>query len=177
MTWTLLVFLAASPDAWADVGNNPIPGADLPPTVGDVLAMMAKVPGRAGDPHSAPYRWDQKKSAPAVALAIVHAAPSRLWAARMTVYAIFESSLETTTCVVGDGGKSFGVWQLQTDRAVACDPERAAPAWLAKAEQSQRDCARLQDAEQLAELASGSCDKGRRLARAREVLVLGLLGS
>ena len=152
--------------------------ADPPPvTPEDVLAMLSRIPGRVNDDRSDAYRWETKRGAPAVARAIAASAPSRLWAARMAVYAVGESGLRTSPCVTGDGGKSLGVWQLSdVGEAVACDPARAAPAWLAKAQKSFADCAALPEGERLAELASGACDRGRRLARHREVLALGALG-
>jgi len=145
-------------------------------TADEVLAMMARVPGRPGDPRSTAYRWDKKRGAPSVARAIAQTAPTREWAARMTVYAIHESGLQLEPCASGDGGKSLGPWQLGGVReAVACDPDKAAPIWLAKARTSAQDCVKLSPDEAMAELVSGSCGKGRQLARRREVLVLGAL--
>jgi hypothetical protein len=135
-------------------------------TKDDVLAMMAKLPGvnRAGAPA---YAWDRTQYAGKIADAIVQTAPTRTWAARMVVYAVRESGLQI--CAVGDGGLSLGPWQLQgVPRTVACEPKRAAPVWLAKARIALADCAKLPEKEQLAELVSGSCDKGRKLASDRE---------
>lgn len=144
----------------------------------EVMGMMDRIPGKPGDgPRGAPYAWSEKPGAPAVARAVATTAPDRTWAARMTVYAVLESGLEL--CAEGDGGKSLGPWQLQrAPREVACDPARAAAEWLARARQSESDCALLPRDERLAELVSGSCTNrgGRKLARWREVMVLSALG-
>jgi hypothetical protein len=80
-------------------------------------------------------------------------------------------------CVEGDGGRSFGPWQLQTRREIGCSLGRAAAMWLHFAHGSQRRCVALPFDERLAELASGTCARGRRLTRwraamAREALAL-----
>jgi hypothetical protein len=150
--------------------------ADKQVPVDAILAMMDTVPSAPGNPRSTAYRWSRKPSAPAVAHAIARVAPDREWAARMVVYAIHESGL--SACASGDGGKSLGTWQLQgVSTETACDPQKAAPVWLAMARRSMADCSALPPAERLAELVSGSCERGRRLARDREVLVLGALAS
>jgi len=142
-------------------------------SVADVLAMMDTMPGAPGDPKStAAYHWSRKRGAEPVARAIAATAPDREWAARMAVYTIHESSL-STECVAGDGGESHGAFQLKgVPEAVACDPARAAPIWLAMARKSAEDCASLPPSERMAELTSGSCGHGRMLARLRESFVL-----
>ena len=152
-----------------------VPRTD-PVTSAEVLKMMARIPGRPGDPQSKPYSWDKKKGAPDVAEAIAAAAPTRGWAARMVVYALHESGVQLSPGISGDGGKSKGPFQLQAiDEPVACDPLKAARIWLQFAERSEAHCILLPEAERMAELVSGSCGKGRRLARRREVLVLAAL--
>jgi len=149
--------------------------SDGPIPVRDVLIMMASVPSAPGDPRSRPYRWDQVPGAGPIARAIAATAPDRLWAARMAVYAVHESAL-SAECAVGDGKRSFGPWQLQgVARSVACDPAAAAPIWLERARHSLEDCSALPPHDRLAELTSGSCTRGRQLARLREALVLGAL--
>ena len=139
-------------------------------TQDEVLAMMARVPGKNA-PGAKPYAWDRRKHAPKIAAAIAQTAPTREWARRMVVYAVRESGLEP--CAVGDGGKALGVWQLQgVGRTVACEPIRALPIWLRKAQRSIEDCAKLKlpEDEQLAELLSGSCGLARKLSADREKL-------
>lgn len=147
--------------------------ADERVSVADVLAMMDTMPGAPGDPRStAAYHWSKKRGAESIARAIAMVAPDREWAARMAVYAIHESGL-SVECLAGDGKKSLGTWQLQgVPEAVACDPAKAAPVWLGRARQSIADCSALPASERMAELASGSCDRGRMIARLRESFVL-----
>jgi hypothetical protein len=142
-------------------------------SVTDVLAMMDTMPGAPGDPKStAAYHWSKKPGAVAVARAITATAPDREWAARMAVYTIHESGL-STECVAGDGGESRGAFQLKgVPEAVACDPAKATPIWLARAKKSVEDCAALPASERMAELASGSCGKGHMISRLRESFVL-----
>jgi len=164
---TVVVVMALSGvDAHADAGDDRV-------SVTDVLAMMDTMPGAPGDPKSTTaYPWSRKRGAESVARAIAATAPDREWAARMAVYTIHESSLHTE-CVAGDGGKSHGAFQLQgVPDAVACDPAKAAPVWLARARKSAEDCAALPPSERMAELTSGSCARGRMLARLRESFVL-----
>jgi hypothetical protein len=141
-------------------------------SVTDVLAMMDTMPSAPGDPKTHAYPWSKKRGAATVAQAIAATAPDREWAARMAIYAVHESAL-STECLAGDGGKSRGPWQLQgASSAVACDAMQAAPVWLAMAQRSIADCATLPVAERMAELTSGSCARGRQLARLRETFVL-----
>jgi hypothetical protein len=77
---------------------------------------------------------------------------------------------------VGDHGRSLGSLQLQgVPRAIAFDYEKATGIWLHLAHQSAEDCRRLPEEEQLAELASGNCGHGHRVARVRARTALGLL--
>lgn len=114
-----------------------------------------------------PGGWDQIGAAREVAVAISATARSRDEAERMSIYACFEGGMVRRA--IGDGGASRGVFQLQrVSDEVAFTPLLAARAWLA-----------LEDAvwcngnapdEELAALASGSCQKGRTLVRRREQL-------
>lgn len=141
-------------------------------SVTDVLAMMDTMPGAPGNPKSVAYHWSKKPGAAAVARAIAATAPDREWAARMAVYTIHESGL-ASECIAGDGNKSHGPWQLQgVPEAVACDPAKAAPIWLAMAQKSMSDCSALPPSERMAELASGTCGHGHMVARLRESFVL-----
>lgn len=74
------------------------------------------------------------------------------------------SGLSFIDCKEGDGGKSFGFWQLWAPRQIGCSVNGAARVWLQMAHASQSHCAMLPLAEQLAELHSGSCARGRRLS-------------
>jgi hypothetical protein len=70
-------------------------------------------------------------------------------------------------CREGDGGKSFGMWQLQVRREIGCAVVDAARYWLHFAHGSQRRCAGLPLDERLAELHSGTCARGHVLSRFR----------
>lgn len=92
-------------------------------------------------------------------------------AALEAVYAYRESgnkACPTTWVNPVDWGKSWGTWQLQKlARPLACNPVYAAAEWLRRAHASAESCSRLPVNERLAELASGSCNYGRRLVRWR----------
>jgi hypothetical protein len=162
----------ASPDRHdaSKPDDSTIP-TDLPTslTTDDVLAMMRRLPSRElGKDH---YRWDRVGQANRIASAIARTATTRDEAGDLVVYSVFESNLRLSA--VGDSGKSHGPWQLSARYAtpeVARIPEKAAPIWLAAAAQARRDCAKLPEDEQLAEVASGSCKYGRQLARRRAAL-------
>jgi hypothetical protein len=77
------------------------------------------------------------------------------------------SGMTFIACKEGDGGKSLGFWQLQTRREIGCDVNEAARYWLHWAHGSQTRCAALPLAEQLAELHSGTCARGRKLSAFR----------
>src|SRR5580692_6011766 len=145
--------------------------ADLPAslTTDDVLAMMRRLPSHElGKDH---FHWDKVGQANRIASAIARAATTREEAGDLVVYGVFESNLRLSA--VGDGGKSHGPWQLSARYAtpeVARVPEKAAPLWLAAAAQARKDCAKLPEDDRLAEVASGSCQYGRTLARRRAAL-------
>ena len=85
-------------------------------------------------------------------------------AALMVEYAYQESAFRART--VGDGGKSLGAWQLQrVTPAVGFDPMQAARIWLARAHASW--CRDNPPGTELAALASGSCERGRKLVKWR----------
>jgi len=114
-----------------------------------------------------PGGWDRIGAAREVAEAISATARSRDEAERMSIYACFESGLVRKA--IGDGGKSRGVFQLQrVSDEVAFTPLLAAKAWL-QLEDTVWCSGNPQD-EELAALASGSCQKGRTLVRRREQL-------
>jgi hypothetical protein len=168
---------AAAPVATSLAGSGPAvpdgpadePPASLPfsPTVDDVLAWMAQIP--ESEFRTKPYpRWAKTGAANRIAKAIADHAESREDAVDLAIYACFESGLLLSAA--GDGGKSHGPWQISEDHAtpsVASDPDQAAVLWLGMAKKSRIDCAKLPEDEQLAELGSGSCDRGRSLARRR----------
>lgn len=125
----------------------------------EVIAMMRAIhPG-----------WEHTGDAREIADAISRDAPDRYTAAVETVYAVRESGLRK--CAEGDGGKSLGAWQLQgVDRTIACDPRRAAPVWRGMAEDSIERCQANPPGTALAGLVSGSCERGRSIAKSRSEL-------
>lgn len=171
----VFAFALASPAIAAPSGEpspNAVPSdeppADLPAalTTDDVLAMMDRAP--AHELGKTPYRWSRQGQANRIAAAIAKVAQSRDEAGDLVVFDLFESNNRLSA--VGDHGQSHGPWQLSTKRArpeVARDPEKAAAIWLELAARSRKDCAKLPEDEQLAEVASGSCERGRVLARRR----------
>jgi hypothetical protein len=71
-------------------------------------------------------------------------------------------------CDVGDKGKSRGPFQLQGyPIAVACAAADAARIWLHLAHLSVTACKALEPDARLAQLASGTCGRGRVLSRSR----------
>jgi hypothetical protein len=77
------------------------------------------------------------------------------------------SGMVFVPCKEGDGGRSFGFWQLQTRREIGCSTLDSARYWLHWAHGSQARCSALPLAEQLAELHSGTCARGHVLSRWR----------
>jgi hypothetical protein len=151
----------------------------------DVLAMMAKLPNECALYHDCPKSWgtanpgydhlnDAQEIAEAVVAATIDDSNPWLRAAQAVVYAAFESV--NKRCAVGDGGKSFGAWQLQkVSPEVACVPAKALPIWLRKVKQSEEDCG--PGIYSLTEVASGNCTspKGRRKVAKRAGLVAALV--
>jgi len=175
---TLAVPAAAAPSrepppsvpAAADVPSDE-PPSDLPAalTTDDVLEMMDRAP--AHELGKTPYKWSRQGQANRIAAAIAKVAQSRDEAGDLVVFDLFESN--NRLAAVGDHGQSHGPWQLSTKRAppeVARDPEKAAAIWLDLAARSRKDCAKLPEDDRLAEVASGSCQYGRVLARRRAAL-------
>jgi hypothetical protein len=141
-------------------------------SIDDAITMMNALPAKELDVNGPPFKWSHRGQANRVAEAVSAAAGTSEQGAYLVVYDVYEAN--NVISAVGDGGKSHGPWQLSEDQAkpeVAHDPNKAAPIWLAIADKSRRDCARLPEDEQLAELASGNCDAGRELARRRAKLV------
>jgi hypothetical protein len=133
-------------------------------TPAQVLELMSRVPEKAHPSRAG--RYDQAGDAREIAAAIAGVAPERDTAALMTVYAAYESSNQK--CVVGDGGRSWGTWQLQyVPREVACDPARAASVWLAMARDASTRCPQSPPDDRLSVLTGGSCSRGVLVARTR----------
>lgn len=133
-------------------------------TTDDVMSLMRAIPEKAHPARSG--RYDQVGDAREIAAGIAHVASDRGTAALMSVYAAYESSMQK--CAIGDSGRSAGAWQLQyVPREVACDPMRAASIWLAMAKDAQTRCPDNEPDDKLAVLASGSCTRGRLVARSR----------
>jgi hypothetical protein len=147
-------------------------------TTDSVLAMMDRVPATEHcrfeqDPLcTLPYRWSKIGQANRIAYAIARSAKTREDAAYLVVYGIREGGNRKDA--VGDGGQSYGEWQLSVSQApieVATDPDKAAPVWLRLADKSRTSCASLPENERLAQVASGNCDHGRKLAARRADMV------
>lgn len=97
--------------------------------------------------------------------------------ALMAEYTYRESSLQVCG-KPGDGGKSWGEFQLQRLTVTeACNPYRAPVIWLQRAHNSMNDCSKLPVPEQLAELVSGSCQRGHNVASRRWLEGWALLGN
>jgi len=170
----MLPILFAEPTA-AIVAEHHAPTP--PPTVDDILAMAEKLPviecpGPCPKVRRGAFGHvkDARIIAQAIADGIQDDEHPWLWAARGVTYAAYESGMRACP-KPGDGGKAWGGWQLQgVPPFVACIPERAFPIWLRLAKASEADCAKLPRENQLAELASGSCARGRDLAARRDRL-------
>lgn len=149
-----------------------------PITSATVLVMMAHLPSVENPQTEAqrlPGRWETRPAAAEIAQGIADAVNADeaplfedrlLEASLMATYAAFEGG--NLKCVSGDGGTSWGVFQLSekhTPRAVACDPTQAAKVWVRLAHVTQ--CTDLPDNESLSPLASGNCAHGRVLTRRR----------
>ena len=136
----------------------------------DVIAMIVESPVQLG--HWRKAGFDKKPEAREIAEAIAAAADGSLLgnvredAALMAVYAAYEGGMRK--CVVGDGGKSWGTWQMQrASWKIACTPSLAIQEWLSRAQWSTKACERFPLEERLAQLASGSCEVARPLASRR----------
>jgi len=141
-------------------------------TADDVLAMAAKLPAEG---KALAAGFEKSADAKAIAAGIAVNASDRVDAARMLVYAAYESSL--TIHVTGDGGASRGPFQLKNvPDEVAYDPARAAHYWLYLASKSRQLCASNPPDEQLASLASGNCQKARVKVRRREETARAIAG-
>jgi hypothetical protein len=162
------------PVVLAQVISNPLPKRAV--TKEEVMAIFADLPAvEAGKFVTMKGHWEKKKDAAEIADAISQVMPSKEWAARAAVYAVFESGLEKS--IKGDiddkgVAHAFGTFQLQgVPIYVAIDPLRSAQVWLGFALGNKGFCPMNKPEEAYAALGSGSCDKGRRLARRREAFV------
>ena len=89
----------------------------------------------------------------------------------MAVYARYESGYRVDA--VGDHGRALGLWQLQgVGRGIGFDPLRSAETWLRLAHRSSEACSALPQARRLAQLTSGTCERGRVVAERRARLAL-----
>jgi hypothetical protein len=178
------LFLAAASLSTCVSVAQPASPQETAVTTDDVLMLMDRVPAqelcKAGHEAkcTAPYKWSKVGQANRIAWSIAHTAKTREQAAHLVVYDIRESN--NRLWAVGDSGKSHGPWQLSVEQAtveVATDPDKAAPIWLYLADKSRKDCAAagLPEDEQLAQVASGNCDHGRRLAARRAATVRQIL--
>jgi hypothetical protein len=84
----------------------------------------------------------------------------------MTIWSYHESRWRE--CDVGDKGKARGPFQLQGyPIGIACAAADAARIWLHLAHLSVTACKSLEPDARLAQLASGTCGRGRVLSRSR----------
>jgi hypothetical protein len=122
------------------------------------------------------YHFDRLKSAAPISEAIAKAVNAEQDvpitesylhdAALLVTYVIYESAMHT--CASGDGGKSWGILQLQgVDKTTACDPYLASVIWIRMAKNAQAYCSANSDETNLAAIASGYCDRGLKLVKYR----------
>lgn len=148
-----------------------LPAAEPAVSLADVLAMQARIPNcEIGCTETGAYAT--AGDALAVAKAIAHAAKAPHDAALAALYAAWESANRKRAR--GDRGLARGIWQLHADPAIADDPERAVFYWFDLARRSRALCHDLPEPEQLAALVSGSCERGRALARRRDEIARGI---
>jgi hypothetical protein len=144
-------------------------------TPGDVMGFFSRIPATQEGDERRLGHWDRRPSALAAAAAIARHASSREVAARLAVYATLESGLNLKAR--GDRGHALGLLQLHNvTESLAFDPDQAIPWWLRLASQMQRLCAMNPPRERLAGLASGRCNRGRKLVARREDIVDLVLG-
>jgi hypothetical protein len=143
-----------------------------------VLELLARVPAtqRVQD-EGRPGGWERRAGAPATAEAISLFAKNEEVAARLAVYAANEGGMDLSAR--GDGGSALGILQLHNvPESLAFNPLYAVPRWLRLAAWSEEFCGKKGNLprERLAALASGRCDRGRRLVHRREDIVDLVLG-
>jgi hypothetical protein len=149
-----------------------------PPTSDDVLSMMARIPNECALYDKCPMTpagFERSRDARRIANVIADGVKDEddPWgrAALATVYVAFESDVQACPRA-GDGGHSHGGWQLwdPQDPLAACNPRLAFPLWMRRVRASETACAANPPDERLAQLASGSCTKGRVKVRKRAEL-------
>ena len=148
------------------------------PTSDDVLAMMARIPNECALYSKCPMTpagFDRSHDARLIAGVIADDVKNEEdpWgrAAQAAVYVAYESAVHACPHA-GDGGHSHGGWQLWDPRDVlaACNPRLAFPLWLGMVHASEATCVDNDPDERLAQLASGSCSRGRMKVRKRAEL-------
>lgn len=136
------------------------------PSSEEVLALMSELPAVEGNSDSHKIRFDLKRDAKEISVAIADVVADWYEAQIMVVYAAYESG--NVKDAVGDHGLSFGAWQMRgLNRDCAFVPKCAAPVWLLRARQANIDCGENEFEERLAPLASGNCDHARQKTRWR----------
>ncbi|HEU4411837.1 MAG TPA: transglycosylase SLT domain-containing protein [Polyangiaceae bacterium] len=120
----------------------------------------------------APWRASYDETARAIAEAAERAEPlfpgpdgRARTAALLVAVAYHESRFDPKA--VGDGGRSFGLFQLQRGGASNFTPQVAARRSLAMIRSSRNACRDRPENERLAAYASGRCDRGLEASRAR----------
>jgi hypothetical protein len=148
-------------------------------TAEDVMAVLARIP-LGESPHAAPGGYERSRDAREIAAAIARNVDGSLLGSRrqdaylIAIFGSYESALRKR--MVGDGGKALGFLQLQyAGPEVAFNPDRAIGFWLATARRSMELCAHNAPEERLAALASGRCDRGRRVVRRRMAVLEAIL--
>jgi Transglycosylase SLT domain len=123
----------------------------------------------------APWRASYEETAHAIATAAAESEPlfpgpdgRARTAALLVAVAYHESRFDPKA--VGDGGRSFGLFQHQRGGASNFTPAIAAPRALASLRASRQACRARPEGEQLAAYASGRCDRGLSASRARMAL-------
>jgi len=150
----------------------PVRSAETVLTPDDVLAMMARVPASEHVPHAKPAPWHKIRDAHVIAKAIARAARTPEEGSRMVVYDVWESGNDSHAR--GDFDKTghaqaLGAWQLHNVPAeIADNPYKAVFAWRDLADMNAKMCADHPEAERLAGLASGSCDRALDKVRHRD---------
>jgi Transglycosylase SLT domain len=127
-----------------------------------------------------PWRASYEETARAIATAAEQAEPlfpgadgRARTAALLVAVAYHESRFDPNA--VGDGGRSFGLFQHQRGGASNFAPAVAAPRALATMRASLNACRARPEDERLAAYASGRCDRGFAASRARLALGRALL--
>jgi len=166
-----VALLSTAPDCGGEPAfAAPVDGVEAPLTVDQIVnGVMAKVPSegclynREGKGCAKQFEhgagFQRGPDARRIAEAIARTADGRITgskrtdAALMAVFSSYESGNKADA--VGDGGKSYGAWQIRYLGDAMFDPALAAPAWRSIAIESIRVCKDNAPDQQLASVAGG----------------------